>query len=83
MPTIIAHMQGVATAENVVVNPGLKRLLDKAGLQPPPPGQVLAIRHVNDQLAAANMTTDKRLDVKNALVRMRMVEIGKRVDVFR
>ena len=66
-----------STAENIPVNPGLKRLLDRAGLSPPPPGQVLSISHVNDKLAAAQMSMDDRLEIKNALVRMRLVEIGK------
>ena len=71
-----------ASAENVVVNPALKKLLDKAGLSPPPPGHVLSIGHVNDRLRAAQLPLDERMEVKNGLVRMRLVEMGKPISVF-
>jgi hypothetical protein len=66
IPTLIA-----TAAEPTMVNPGLKRLLDKANISPPPTGQVISIAHLNDRLAAAKMTTDERLEVKSGLAACR------------
>lgn len=69
-------------APDTTVNPYLKRLLDKAGLAPPPTGQVLSISYVNKQLTEAKMTVDERCEAKAALIRMKMIEVGQPVNVF-
>jgi hypothetical protein len=81
MPGSTKPVMTANTEPNTIVNPTLKRLLDKAGLEPPPAGKLLAISHVNTRLTEAKLTFEERCEAKAALVRLGMVELGKPVDV--
>jgi hypothetical protein len=77
----IAAMADPAPRE-VVVHRDLKRMLDRAGIVPPPPGQLLSVADVNQKLAAANVSTNDRIAVKQQLTGLRMLSEGVGIDIF-
>ncbi len=65
--------------QTVEVPRALRRLLDRAGIVPPPAGKVLEFDAVNSKLDAAKFDTAERMQVKVALSERGLLTPGRRI----